>query len=74
MTKKINKESSLAEILKKPGMAEILAKNNLPCLYCPMARYEIEKLKLGDICQAYHLDLKKILKELNEKLSQDKQK
>jgi uroporphyrin-III C-methyltransferase/precorrin-2 dehydrogenase/sirohydrochlorin ferrochelatase len=44
---------------------ETLMENGVPCLSCPMAEMEIDKLKIGDVCKAYGLNLKKILKELN---------
>jgi len=67
MQKKFTKNSSLSEILEKKGMEEILAKYNLPCLTCPMARFEIEGLKLGQVCETYGIDIKKLLEELNKK-------
>lgn len=66
MKDKITKEATLAELLKNPGAKNILAKYDLPCLSCPMAKFEIEKLKLGEVCQMYGINLKNLLKELNE--------
>jgi hypothetical protein len=63
--KKITKDIVLAEIIKKKGAEDILAKNNLPCITCPFAKYEMEKLRLGEICKTYGLNLEKILSELN---------
>lgn len=63
--KEITKDTTLADILKKPGAEKILTKYNLPCLWCPMASYEIEKLEIGQVCQMYGIDLQKLLKELN---------
>jgi len=65
---KITRKTTLAEILNYPETEKILAKYNLPCLTCPMAKFEIENLKIGDVCKIYNLDCKKILKELNETL------
>jgi hypothetical protein len=62
---KITKNSTLAEILKNKGADEILAKNGVPCLACPMAEFEIDKLQIGEVCKSYGLNLVKILKELN---------
>ena len=62
---KIKKNSTLAEIIKKKGGSEILAKNNVPCLSCPMAQFEVDDLKIGEVCETYGLKLSKILKELN---------
>lgn len=65
---KIKKETNLAEILKYPEAEKILEKYNLPCLTCPMAKFEIEKLKIGQICQLYGIDAEKLIEELNEAL------
>ncbi len=65
---KITKETTLAEILNYSEAKKILVKYNLPCLVCPMAKFEIENLKIGDVCKLYTIDSKKLLKELNEKL------
>lgn len=62
---KITKDTTLAEILEIPGAENILAKYNLPCLFCPMAKLEMDKLKIGQICEMYKIDSKKLLKELN---------
>jgi hypothetical protein len=64
--KKIISKTTLREILKIKGAVEILAKHKVPCLSCPMALLEIDKLKIGEVCKAYGLNLEKILKELNK--------
>lgn len=66
MEEKITQNTTLAEILEKPELVEILAKYNLPCLSCPMAKFEIEKLKIGEVCKMYGIDLGKLLIELNK--------
>lgn len=63
---KITKKTTLGKILDKKGADEILAKNNVPCLSCPMAGLEIDKLEIGQVCAMYDLNLAKILKELNK--------
>ena len=68
---KITGKTVLAEILKKPELVKILAKHNLPCLWCPMAKMEIESLEIGGVCKAYNIDAEKLLKELNEKLQNE---
>ena len=65
--KEIKKDTTLSEVLKVPKAEEILAKHNVPCLTCPFAKIEMEKLKIGDICKMYGLDLDKLLKDLNKK-------
>ena len=67
MPKKFTKNSSLAEILEKKGAEKILAKYNLPCLTCPMAKFEIQNLKIGKVCKMYGINIEKLLGELNKK-------
>lgn len=62
----ITKDTTLDEILKKPGTEKALAKYNLPCLSCPFADSEKEDLKIGRICEMYGVDLENLLKELNK--------
>jgi len=63
---KITKDTTLAELLDKPEAEKILAKYNLPCLGCPFAKFEMENLKIGEVCKMYNIDLKNLLKELNK--------
>jgi len=63
----ITKNTILSEILNKKGAEKILAKYNLPCLTCPMARFEIESLKLEQVCETYGIDIEKLVAELNKK-------
>ena len=67
MANKITKNTTLAEILKFPEAEEILAKYNLPCLSCPLAKFEIGDLKFGQVCGTYGIDIENLLKGLNEK-------
>ena len=62
---KVTKSTTLEKILEKKGAEGVLAENGVPCLSCPMAQFEIDKLKIGDVCKMYKLNLAKILKELN---------
>jgi hypothetical protein len=62
---KFSEDTILSEITKDPKGVEILAKYNLPCLSCAFAKMEMDKLKLGEVCEMYNLDLKGLLKELN---------
>lgn len=64
---KITKDTTLAEIMKRPGSTEVLEKHNTPCLHCPMAAYEIGTLKIGEMAKSYGIDIDKLLKDLNEK-------
>ncbi len=63
---KITKDTVLSVIMKDKKSQDVLAKYNLPCLSCPFAKMEMEKLKLGDVCQMYGLNLEGLLKDLNE--------
>ena len=63
---KITKDTTLAELLKYQELEKILIKYNLPCLGCPFAQFEIENLKIGEVCKMYNIDLKNLLKELNK--------
>ncbi|MEK7658684.1 MAG: hypothetical protein AAB352_02345 [Patescibacteria group bacterium] len=62
---KITDKATLKNILEKKGACEILAKHNLPCMSCPMAYFELEKLEIGEVSKMYGLPLEKILKDLN---------
>lgn len=64
---KITENTTLAEILKYPEAEKILVKYNLPCLTCPFAKMEAEKLKVGQVCQMYGIETEKLLKELENK-------
>jgi len=68
MKEKITKNTLLSEILKKSGAEKTLVKYNLPCLSCPMAKFEMEKLKIGEVCETYGINLDKLLEELNGEL------
>lgn len=62
---KITKKTTLLKIIKQPGTEKILAKHKVPCLTCPMAKFEMENLTIGQVCQMYGIDSEKLLKELN---------
>ncbi|NCC70336.1 DUF1858 domain-containing protein [bacterium] len=63
---KFNKNTKLSKILENPKGDEVLHSNGVPCVTCPMAKFEMDSLEIGQICEMYGLDLEKILKELNE--------
>ena len=63
-----DKNTTLAEILKRKEAEKILAKYNLPCLTCPFASAEMEKLKIGKICEMYGIALDNLLKDLNKRI------
>lgn len=63
---KITGDTTLAEIMENPKTQEILAKYNLPCLGCPLAKFEIENLRIGEVCKTYDINLNNLLRELNK--------
>ncbi|MFH1582476.1 MAG: hypothetical protein ABIA08_01820 [bacterium] len=64
--KEIKKDTILSEIIKNTKAQEILVKYKLPCLGCAFAHMEMDKLKIGEVCEMYGLDIKGLLKELNK--------
>ncbi len=62
----ITKNTILAEIIKDPQKTEILSKHSLPCLTCPFAKVEMDKLELGAVCENYGIDIDKLLEDLNK--------
>jgi len=63
---KITEKTVLADVLGLKNKEEILVKHNVPCVTCPFAKMEMDKLKIGQICEMYGIDLKKLLSELNQ--------
>jgi len=61
---KITKETTLVEILEIPGTEEVLTKHGVPCVTCPYAKMEMDKLKIGEVCKMYGVNLVKLLKDL----------
>jgi len=68
----ITKDSTLGEILKYPKTKIVLAEFNIPCLTCPMAAAEMNKLKIGDICETYGIDSEKLIRKLNEIIADER--
>jgi len=64
---KITKETTLAEILEIKGAEDVLIKHGVPCVSCPYAKTEMDKLKIGEVCKMYGVDLVGLLKDLNKK-------
>ena len=63
---KYNEKTTLAKALGAKNGQEILAKYRVPCLGCHFASQELDDLTLKDINDAYGIDLKSILQELND--------
>lgn len=66
MPGKITKDTTLAQILERPEASKILSKYDLPCLHCPVAKYEIGILKIGEVAKAYGINIDSLLRDLNE--------
>lgn len=66
MGKKYTENTKLSEVMNSPETSEIIKKYRLPCLHCAMAAFEAELLTLGMISKSYGIDIKNLLKELNE--------
>lgn len=66
---KFTGKTKLSKLIDDKKAQKILEKYDFPCLSCPHARYEMESLELGSICEMYGIDSKKLIKELNEKLN-----
>lgn len=69
---KITKKTTLEKILEKQRGEEILTKHGVPCVSCPMAKFEIEKLEIGEVCKMYGLPIKDIINDLNKQNKQKK--
>ncbi len=66
----VTEDTTLGELLKHPEAVKVLIKYRVPCLGCPLARFELGRLKIGDIAKFYGLDLENLLRELNEVLKE----
>ena len=63
---KFTKDTTLAKVLGDAELEKVLAKHNVPCLGCPFAKIEMNKLKIGEICKMYGIKLEPLLKDLNK--------
>jgi len=63
---KTTAKTTLEKILHKKGGEEVLAKHGVPCVSCPMAKMEMDKLKIGEVCKMYSINAEKLLKDLNK--------
>lgn len=64
-TIKIAGQTTLERILQIKGAEEVLQKHGVPCLSCPMANFEMQELKIGNVCNIYGIDAKKLIEDLN---------
>ncbi len=63
----ITKDTTLAEAIKHPEVEDIMKKHGVPCMTCPMAKFEMDQLQIGQVCQMYGIDLEKLISELNKR-------
>ena len=66
MAEKITEDTPLEELLKRRETIMVLFKYGLPCLTCPMVRFEMGRLKIGEVARVYNIDVKALLEELNK--------
>jgi hypothetical protein len=66
MEMKINKKTKIGKVLNLEKAQKILDKFNFPCIHCPMAKMEMETLEIGQVCEMYGIDCKKLIEELNK--------
>lgn len=64
--KKFTPQTRLKEVLENPRTHPVLLKYRFPCLTCPFARFELERLTLEQVCKTYGIDLEKLLIDLNQ--------
>lgn len=64
---KITRKTKLDKLLGNKKKEEILLQYGLPCVTCPFAQYEMKQLELGDVCDRYGIDSKKLITDLNKK-------
>ncbi len=62
----IDENTTLAEVYSIKGSDEVLRMLNVPCVSCSFAVMEMDMLKLGDICDMYGLDKKKVILSLRK--------
>lgn len=65
MKNMFNEKTTLDKILNTKKGPELLMKYHVPCLGCHFASQEMHELTLQDISNAYGIDLKGLLKDLN---------
>jgi len=66
---KITKKTKLSKLIDNEKAQKVLEKYDFPCISCPHARLEMERLELGNVCEMYDIDGAKLIKELNDKLN-----
>lgn len=69
---KINEKTKISKLIGDAKAEKVLEKYDFPCLSCPCARYEMQGLDLGTVCEMYGINSAKLLKDLNDKLATEK--
>lgn len=64
---KITKDTTIAEALKYPGVADVLTRYGVACFGCPMMSLE----RIEDIVRVHGIDIDKLLKELNDTIKEN---
>jgi len=65
---KVDRHTKLGKLMKMRGIEKILAKYNVPCISCPIAKQEMDFLELGYLCDIYGLKEKEMILEINNSL------
>ncbi len=71
---KYTKKTTMSEATKNPEAEKVLTKFQIPCLYCAMAKFEMDFLTLSDVCQRYGIDIDELLQKLNSLENEKKRK
>ena len=67
---KVTEQTLLGEVINDERIIPILKKYNFPCVSCPLAQYELEKLKVIDIAKFYGINAEEVIKEINAYLGE----
>jgi len=62
---KVTEDSMLGRIIHDERIIPLLEKYNFPCVGCPLAQYELEKLKVVEIAKFYGINAEEMIKEIN---------
>ena len=60
----INKNTLLAELFEREEYKRALEALGVPCFSCPFFKEEASYLTVGEVCERFNLDFKKLIKEL----------
>ena len=72
LPERVTRQTKLAEVMEIPGAMDVLSKHRVPCLFCPMASFEMGELEIGQVAEMYGIDADALLRELNGKLAEAK--